>query len=217
MAFIYEIYNDINDMIYIGMTQSDEMTPAQKLRQHIQDRNKEMFQNKKAGEPGYRPMYNDMNKYGTKYFHIRVLCHCTSEEAPTKEKEYIALYPSEKLYNISLGGLGKSLVTQEDINKFNKLFQNGYSIEEISRITNISIDAIRKYLYQSGISKEEIKEAADISKGKRIKQFSLDGKFIKEYLSSEEAGRAINKSGSHIRAVCRGERKIAYGYIWQYA
>ena len=51
-----------------------------------------------------------------------------------------------------------------------------------------------------------------------VQQFDMDGNFISEYGSSMAAGRAINNpaGSSHITAVCRGQRKSAYGYIWKY-
>lgn len=44
------------------------------------------------------------------------------------------------------------------------------------------------------------------------------GKIINTFASCEEASRAIGTRGSdHISQVCRGLRKSAYGYFWQYA
>lgn len=200
------------------MTQRDKITPARKLRQHRHDSNKDIFKNKQTGETGYRPMYNDMNKYGAKYFHIRVLCHCTPEEAPIKEKEYIALYPSEKLYNISLGGLGKSFITQEQNNIFITLYSSGKTILEISQITGNAVETIRECLLKNGYTNKEIRERAYMQQGSSVIQLNLDGSFVNKFNSAEEAMRALNKKdGSHIIAVCRGNRKTAYGYKWKYS
>lgn len=45
------------------------------------------------------------------------------------------------------------------------------------------------------------------------------GNTIARFTSLEEAARAINKpgGGTHISDVCKGKRKSAYGYSWQYA
>ena len=49
---------------------------------------------------------------------------------------------------------------------------------------------------------------------KRVLQYSLDGKFIKEWLSASEAQKALHIN--NICIVCKGKRKKAGGYIWKY-
>lgn len=219
MAFVYEIHNDINDMVYIGMTQSDKMTPAKKLRQHRHDHTKEIFKNKKPGETGYRPMYNDMNKYGTEHFHIRVLCECTSEDAPIKENEIIASYPVEKLYNTATGGLGKPLVSDKEKDIFRKLYESGKTVVEIAKETNYSSDTVSFHLHKMGYTKKQIRENKRKNESNIILQLDKQGNVINKYSSTEEAGRALvnPRAERHIRSVCKGQRKTAYGYIWQYA
>ena len=51
---------------------------------------------------------------------------------------------------------------------------------------------------------------------KPVLQFSLDGKFIKEYVSATAAEGALRAKGHHISCVCNGKRKTAYGYKWKY-
>lgn len=50
---------------------------------------------------------------------------------------------------------------------------------------------------------------------KCIIQYDLDGNFIKEWPSSAEITRQLG-FGNTTTAVCRGERKSAYGYIWKF-
>lgn len=45
-------------------------------------------------------------------------------------------------------------------------------------------------------------------------QYDLDGNFLKEYPSIEEAKRQLNVTGGNISACCNGYRKIAHGYRW---
>lgn len=54
------------------------------------------------------------------------------------------------------------------------------------------------------------------SQSKKVLQFKPDGTFVKEWESTMEIGRAMNKSQAHIVDVCNGKRRIAYGYIWKY-
>lgn len=48
-------------------------------------------------------------------------------------------------------------------------------------------------------------------------QRSLDGIFKAEFSSVTEAAQAMNGASSAISAVCKGKRKMAYGYMWEYA
>jgi hypothetical protein len=52
---------------------------------------------------------------------------------------------------------------------------------------------------------------------KSILQYSLEGNFIKEWLSINEAALFLNKkSGAAIIENCSQKRKSAYGFIWRY-
>ena len=52
---------------------------------------------------------------------------------------------------------------------------------------------------------------------KQVLQLDKDtGEVIREWLSTRESGRQ-GFNHSHIAACCRGERKTAYGFKWQYA
>lgn len=51
---------------------------------------------------------------------------------------------------------------------------------------------------------------------KQVLQYSLDGKFIKEYYSAMEAARQNNCRQGGISECCNGKQKTAYGYVWKY-
>ena len=50
---------------------------------------------------------------------------------------------------------------------------------------------------------------------KKVYQYTLDGKFVKEWKSTAECGRNGFKQSS-VAACCRGERKTHKGFIWKY-
>ena len=53
-----------------------------------------------------------------------------------------------------------------------------------------------------------------------IDQFTLDGKYIGTFKNASHAAWQFTHSpraGNHILQVCRGERKIAYGYQWKFS
>lgn len=54
------------------------------------------------------------------------------------------------------------------------------------------------------------------NQSKRVRQFTKDGKFIKEYPSSKEIERETGFKRTNICAVCRKQKGIAYGYKWSY-
>lgn len=72
---------------------------------------------------------------------------------------------------------------------------------------NISDDIEkRKKIYVRGKDKQ-----------KPILQYTLAGKFIKEWESSVQAGKALGKkSGSGINQCCRNAVKTQYGFIWKF-
>lgn len=51
---------------------------------------------------------------------------------------------------------------------------------------------------------------------KRVYQFDLNGKFIKEYPSASEAARQMGCCPDTISKVCRGLRNNALKYVWKY-
>lgn len=54
-------------------------------------------------------------------------------------------------------------------------------------------------------------------KVKKVNQYDLNGKFIKQWDFIKNIGAELNISCSHVSAVCRGKRHTAGGYIWRYA
>jgi len=53
-----------------------------------------------------------------------------------------------------------------------------------------------------------------MKRGKKVKQYDLQGNFIKEWISISEASRELNIHQKNIRACCKNKRKTAGGYIW---
>jgi len=51
---------------------------------------------------------------------------------------------------------------------------------------------------------------------KAILQYTLDGVFVKEWVSGEEAYRKLNINSSKISSCARGKRNMAGGFIWRF-
>lgn len=95
----------------------------------------------------------------------------------------------------SLSKKGRKL-SKESIEKFRKT-RLGHIVSEEVRIK------IRNTLRNNSI------------RSKPVLQYTLDGKFIREFISSEEAGRITGADPSEIRKVARGIHKQCKGFIWK--
>ena len=202
MAYIYKITNDINGKIYIGKTYN---SIEKRFKEHCKDRLKRKYEQ--------RPLYSAMNKYGIEHFHIELLEETDNPEE--REKYWIEYYGSFKNgYNATTGGDGKPYVDKDVIIS---LWESGKIIKEIHNITGYDVKTIKKYLLLDNISEQEINSKRYASQGKTVAKIDKNTNEILEVFStSGEAGRSIGKTGSHIREVCLGKRKTAYGYKWKY-
>lgn len=78
-----------------------------------------------------------------------------------------------------------------------------------------------KHSYKIGLEKKSEKQKENCRKlgkslGKSILQYDLDGNFIKEWISSAEAGRKLKINQSNIIACCLNKRKKAGKSKWKY-
>lgn len=51
---------------------------------------------------------------------------------------------------------------------------------------------------------------------KKVYQFTLEGDFVKEYISINDAARSINKRPAHISEACNKNQKTAHGFLWSF-
>jgi group I intron endonuclease len=73
-------------------------------------------------------------------------------------------------------------------------------------------------LSENHCKKISLRNQGKVTHHKVILQYSLDGEFIKEFISICDAEREIGKKGanSNISACCKGRLKSCYGFIWKY-
>jgi hypothetical protein len=113
------------------------------------------------------------------------------------------------------GGRGiKCLITKEEV-KFlwfrDKAYKmNRPSIDRINNDGHYTLDNCQ-FIEQSDNSKK-----ANVFKKKIIVQFSLDGKFIKDWESVTEASKFIKRSTSSICGALKNRQKTSGGFIWKY-
>lgn len=119
-----------------------------------------------------------------------------SEEARLKRKE-----------KLSISNLGRvhSKETRKKISDSNK---GKVQTEEWKEKRISKLRGIKRTEEQNKVNKE--------SHGKPILQLSLEGKFIKEFISISEASRVTKKDRVSINDCCKEKIKTSGGFIWKY-
>ena len=216
MAYIYQIINKINGKRYIGKTVN---TIQDRWNEHKKDYTKESCR--------HRPLYRAMNKYGIDSFEISQIEECSYQDLNRQERYWIEFYGTFKNgYNATLGGDGTQYA---DYGKIFELFQQNFSYKDISSLTGYCEDTIVSALKNYHLSSEERQEKARIKNQKAVLMLDVKTeKPLRCFTSIQEAliflsGIGNNKQdtnkkmcGTHISAVCKGNRKSAYGYKWKY-
>ena len=173
-------------------------------------------------------VYKAIQKYGWGNIKKQVIAtYAQQDYAYSKERQVIRelqLTNPEYGYNIDQGGrpTGCSNITQETRQKL--------SVKSKARWQNSiyktkTIEAMKAGPHHKQ-SQETRKKISEIKKAQhnipvnlvKVKQYTKDGLFIKEFASATYAARALNKSDtavSNILAAAKGKRPTAYGYRWE--
>ena len=206
MAYIYKITNLINGKSYIGKTLK---TVEERYNEHLRDSRKKVREK--------RPLYSAMKKYGSENFKVEIIEECEPKNLNNREIFWINYYNTfREGYNATLGGDGKAYYDGAVIIK---LWQQGKTVKEIAELYGCCTDTVITYLYDYGISKEEINKRKIKAQSKPVYQIDLaTGKILNQFYSANEAARCINNPHgyTHILDVCHHRRKSAYGYFWQF-
>ena len=190
-----------NGKVYIGIT---KMSPKQR------------WGNQGKGYYHNKEMWEAIKKYGWNNIHHEILYeNMTTEEADRLEKELIKKYDSlnpQKGYNKTAGGFSNYSTYDED--KIIELWKCGKNITELRAIFGCCRHTLHTILKRNGITKVEMMTRA---LGVAVKQYDLQGNYLKTFSSLSEAGRSISVNNStHILECCNKERYSYYGYIWRY-
>lgn len=217
MGFIYKITNSVNSKVYIGQTRR---TIKERWKEHLYD----AFSTK---HPSSFYFHRALRKYGKEAFSVEEIEECSNDDLDTREKYWILYYHSNKDgYNIDLGGKG---------NKGHPVYQyaiDGTFLHEYETIKDAR-DAIEGrfitfnendptliiggYLWRR--FKADKIDGVDVRPHEKIVyQYTMDGMYITSYESLVKAAQAVRgrDTGTLIGAVCRGDRRCAYGYRWSF-
>lgn len=163
-----------------------------------------------------------MKKYGIEHFHIELV---EETDNPNEREQYwIQYYNSYHYgYNATLGGDGKKYI---DYNLVITTYNQLLSVKETATKLNISPDSVSNILHQNNISVKTGQQINAEKNSKCTNMYSLDGEFLQSFPSAMDAGRYLIENHlsncklstirQHISEVCRGKRKTAAGFKWQF-
>lgn len=97
-------------------------------------------------------------------------------------------------------------VNHKDCNPCNNIYTN---LEFCNRSHNVN--------WGDGNKKRRESNLNHPNKSKKIKQYTLDGDFVKEWPSIKEIERQLGFFGCSICACCKHKKPYAYNYKWEYA
>ena len=204
MAYIYKITNKTNQKSYIGKT---TRTPQERFEEHRREAKKERAKD--------RPFYKAINKYGMDNFTLETIEECSDEVASEREQFWIQSYATFKNgYNDTIGGDGKPYV---DYNLVVELYEQFKNQTKVAEVMGIHLDTVSYILDSMNIEKISGSEVSKLINSKAVKQIDKNtGKILHVYNSATEAEKAMGRLNNHISSVCKGKRKTAYGYKWEY-
>lgn len=212
-GIVYKVINKETNQIYVGITTKS-----------LDERKKDHLKKSKNGKC-YK-FQNAIATYGADAFKWEQIdTAVTINELAKKEKEYILEYNSkEEGYNSDEGGGIQKTVYQYDIKtgelvgKYPNLTIAGYVIglskQNLSEVC-LSVNKLSNGFYWTYDFVEKFVPLNDNRK-KKVMQISLEGDFIRKFQSVSEASEQTGFNKTSIAKVCRGERKSAGGYIWEY-
>lgn len=203
---IYSIICTVNGKQYIGCSKNI----------YARINNHKSILNKKDIKRDNKYFIEDWHKYGSSNFTYKVLEY-TTENLKDKECYYIELYDTinrEKGYNLRRDNSKIGMIPLEETKK-------RYSEAQIRRFQKKEErDKIGKHSSEFWKNNLDIKNimADKVSKALTkytIKQFTKDGKFIKEWNRVRDIIKENpNYKVHNIYAVCSGEKPSIYGYVW---
>lgn len=216
IGFIYQIRNIVNDKKYIGMTTRN--VEIRKL-DHIKT-----YNDTKSRMYNFK-LYRAMRKYGCDKFEFSVIEECSNDKLEEKERYYIKLYnTTANGYNEALGGSGKLLWTDKQVEACKILYENGWLLQDISDVFKSNPRTVGEKLRQyydintrensiSNISKVVV----GINKNKEVIEFPSLSDAARYLLDNNlTQNKNIPSVISKISISLHNVNRTAYGYKWTY-
>lgn len=235
-GFIYKIYNDVNDKVYIGQTSC-----------YVEKRWDEHLKRAKWSEKYHQSIHKAIRKYGVEHFNIEcidILYGETKQQLnlllDEQEVYWIDFYNSYlKGYNETKGGKNNPAcaLPEKPVLEYNLecLKTNEYpSITEASKLTGFSrgdigsccrkdlnIYIVHNKIYRfadDALTEEEIKFY--LEKYPKIYQYDFYGNLLNVFEFIQDAvnyliSNGINAENGNIGKCCNGGCLSASGYVWR--
>lgn len=216
MIGIYKITNILNNKMYIGQSINiqERFSEYKRLAQDINFLNKFQY-----------PLYLALNKYGIDKFKFEIIMECKEEELNYWEQYWINILntyihnPNSQGYNLTRGGDGHRIISNEQIKEIITLWNEGLSTGDISLITEIEKHAIIRYLKENtNYTIEESNKRGHINSSihhqKAINVYNKYGKLIYNFSSVKEAGEKLNILAKEISSVVSNRKPSLYGMFF---
>lgn len=203
-GIIYKMVNEVNGKVYVGQT---TRTLEERFRDHMKDARRK---NRRI-----HLLQKDLLKYGKEKFEMKIICFCKDkDQLDDLEIYYTEKYRKKygtKVYNRRTGSKGgyhceETIKLVSGANKGKEAWNKGKTCPQLSGKKNGMYGQYGKQKTSKAVI------CMDLN-GNKIKDFISVGAAA-EWLRNNENEKA---SFSLIAAVCRGVRKTAYGYKWEYA
>ena len=215
MGFIYKVTNKVNGKIYIGQTCR---TINARWSEHLRD----AFS--KTGKRKFI-IHSAIKKYGADAFSIEQIEECPNAELDSRERYWINFYDSHNHgYNVDLGGKGSKgqpIYQYAMDGTFIRRFET--TEEARASIGNkvIIISNNKPNASNGGYLWRRYKTDRLVLNRKRYKgqvhQYTIDGEYIQSFKRIMDASKACGAAScTLIGQVCKGEKRIAFGYRWSY-
>lgn len=212
---IYKITSPAN-RIYIG--QSNNLERRQKDHNNT-NKTKQL-----------RKLHHSLLKYGVESHIFEIIEICDIELLNERERYW------QDYYNV-LGEYGlncrltasndkSAIISEETRKKLSESHLGEIHPEWRNKIKSLAQCGDKHWTRNLGISDEMKKKMSEAQKklyqngykspqAKPIKQYSLDGKFIRDWDSANQAGRELNLNGDAIRYCVIGKSKTSGGFLWR--
>ena len=143
MAYVYIIYNNVNDYVYIGQTCSSLQS---RLIEHIRHSSYHQVRN----------FFREPLKTGEDKYYIDFLEECSEDQLDNLERLYIEEFDSVKNgYNSTLGGQSRKCYTDEHI-----LMCYKGNVKETALLLNTCEKTISRALKRQGLVNQSYKQVS---------------------------------------------------------
>ena len=139
------------------------------------------------------------------------------------EKYYIKKYKDlgYQLENKNKGGGGPEFTSQETRDKISKAIKEYHKTHSHPNkgktMAHKGKPLSKEHIAKIKANRGHLKGRPNTWQAKPVLQYDLEGNFIREFVSQQEAQYIMDKPKSDgVGACCRGDQKTAYGYKWKY-